>query len=124
MKVNKIEGGGLKVGQIKDFLNASYAENPPNQLGDYQLDIELSNAFGKVYFSISKKNVVIIFRGTAGNLQDWENNLWYAINSNAYKLTNRFRIAKKMYDEAHRKYKGYKFTLSGHSQGGLPTNIL
>ena len=39
MKVNKIEGGGLKVGQIKDFLNASYAENPPNQLGEYQLDI-------------------------------------------------------------------------------------
>ena len=25
MKVNKIEGGGLKVAQIKDFLNASYA---------------------------------------------------------------------------------------------------
>ena len=40
MKINKIEGGGLKVGQIKDFLNASYAEIPPNQLGEYQLDIE------------------------------------------------------------------------------------
>ena len=25
MKVNKIEGVGLKVAQIKDFLNASYA---------------------------------------------------------------------------------------------------
>ena len=25
MKVNKIEGGGLKVAQIEDFLNASYA---------------------------------------------------------------------------------------------------
>jgi len=29
-----------------------------------------------------------------------------------------------MYDDAHRKYKGYKFTLSGHSQGNLPPNIL
>jgi hypothetical protein len=29
-----------------------------------------------------------------------------------------------MYDDAHRKYKEYTFTLSGHSQGGLPTNIL
>jgi len=28
-----------------------------------------------------------------------------------------------MYDDAHRKFKWYKFTLSGHSQGGLPTNI-
>ena len=50
MKVNKIEGGGLKVAQIKDFLNASYAENPPNQLGEYQLDIELTNLYVKVYF--------------------------------------------------------------------------
>jgi hypothetical protein len=29
-----------------------------------------------------------------------------------------------MYDYAHRKYGGYQFTLSGHSQGGLPNNIL
>jgi hypothetical protein len=46
------------------------------------------------------------------------------LNSNAYKSTKSFRIAKKIYDDAHRKNKGYKFTLSGHSQGGLPTNIL
>jgi len=46
---------------------------------------------------------------------------------NQFKLSQinkRFRIAKKMYDDAHRKYKGYKFTLSGHSQEGLPTNFL
>ena len=46
---------------------------------------------------------------------------------NQFKLSQinkRFRIAKKMYDDAHRKYKGYQFTISGHSQGGLPTNIL
>ena len=55
MKVNKIEGGGFKVAQIKDFLNASYAENPPYQLGEYQLDIELTNLYVKVYFSISDK---------------------------------------------------------------------
>ena len=48
-----MKGAGLKVGQIKDFLNASYAENPPNQLGEYQLDIELTNLYVKVYFSIS-----------------------------------------------------------------------
>ena len=34
MKVNKIEGGDLKEAQIKYFLYASYAENPPNQLGE------------------------------------------------------------------------------------------
>ena len=64
MKVNKIEGGGLKVAQITDFLNASYAENPPNQLGEYQLDLDLTNLFVKVYFSISNKKVIVIHRGT------------------------------------------------------------
>jgi hypothetical protein len=33
MKVKKMEGAGLRVAQVKDFLNASYAENPPNQIG-------------------------------------------------------------------------------------------
>ena len=59
MKVNKIEGGGLKVAQIKDFLNASYAENPPNQLGEYRLDIELTNLYVKVYFCISNKKLLL-----------------------------------------------------------------
>ena len=40
---DKLQGAGLKVGQIKDFLKASYEENPPIQLGEYQSDIELFN---------------------------------------------------------------------------------
>ena len=46
--MNKIEWAGLRVAQIKDFLNASYAEIPPNQLGEYQLDIQLTNLYVKV----------------------------------------------------------------------------
>ena len=45
-------------------MNASYAEKPPNQLGEYQLDIELTNLFVKVYFSISNRKVIVIHRGT------------------------------------------------------------
>ena len=51
--------GGLKVKQIKDFLNSGYAENPPNQLGEYQLDIELTNLYVKVYFSLSNKKLLL-----------------------------------------------------------------
>ena len=80
--LTKIEGGGLKVGQIKDFLNASCEENPPNKLGEYQLDLELTNLFVKVYFSISNRKVIVIHRGTK-EVSDWKNNIWYAINSNA-----------------------------------------
>ena len=59
MKVNKIEGGGLKVAQIKDILNASYAENPPNQLGEYQLDIELTNLYVKVFLLYLIKKLLL-----------------------------------------------------------------
>jgi hypothetical protein len=94
MKVNKIKGGGLVVDKLKQLLNNSYAEIPANNIGDYQLDIELSNKFGKVYFSISKRKVILIFRGTK-EASDWLNNITYGLNSNAYKLTKRFKIAKK-----------------------------
>ena len=57
MKVNKIEGGGLVVDELKQFLNNSYAEIPANNIGDYQLDIELSNKFGKVYFQFRKEKL-------------------------------------------------------------------
>jgi hypothetical protein len=123
MKVNKIEGGGLKVAQIKDFLNASYAENPPNQLGEYQLDIELTNLYVKVYFSISNRKVIIIHRGTK-EASDWLNNLTYGLNSNAYNFTTRFKISKNTQNKAQKKYKGYKFETLGHSQGGLLTHKL
>jgi hypothetical protein len=123
MKVNKIEGGGLKVAQIKDFLNASYAENPPNQLGEYQLDIELTNLYVKVYFSISNKKVIVIHRGTK-ETSDWLNNLTYGLNSNAYNFTTRFKISKNTQNKAHKKYKGYKIETLGHSQGGLLTHKL
>jgi len=64
-----MKGSGLVVAQIKDFLKASYEENPPDRIGEYILDEELSNKYGKVYFSISKRKVVIVFRGT-GELSD------------------------------------------------------
>ena len=97
-----MNGAGLRVGQIKDFLKASYEDNPPIKIRDFQLDNELSNKFGKVYFSVSQKKVAIIFRGTKEAL-DWGNNLVYTLNSNAYKSTNRYKIAKKMYENAHKK---------------------
>ena len=118
-----MKGSGLKVAQIKDFLNASYEENPPQRIGEYQLDTELSNQYGKVYFSISKRKVVIVFRGTK-ELSDWSNNLVYGLNSSAYKLTSRYKTAKRMYDRAKKKYKGYKSDLLGHSQAGLLVNLL
>ena len=118
-----MKGSGLKVAQIKDFLNASYEENPPQRIGEYQIDTELSNQYGKVYFSISKRKVIIVFTGT-NSLPDWRFNIIYSVNSSAYKLTSRYKTAKGMYDRAKMKYKGYKSDLLGHSQAGLLVNLL
>ena len=118
-----MKGSGLKVAQIKDFLKASYEDNPPQRIGEYQLDTELSNKYGKVYFSISNRKVIIVFRGTK-ELSDWKNNMIYGLNSSAYKLTSRYKTARRMYERAKKKYKGYKSDLVGHSQAGLLVNLL
>ena len=102
--LTEIEGGGLEVAQIKDFLKASYEENPPNQLGEYQLDLELTNLFVKVYFSISNRKVIIIHRGTK-EASDWLNNLTYGLNSNAYNFTTRFKISKNTQNKAQKNIK-------------------
>ena len=57
-----MKGSGLKKAQIKDFLKASYEENPPQGIGEDQLDTELSIKYGKVYFSISKRKVIMVYR--------------------------------------------------------------
>ena len=105
MKTKK--GGSLPVGQIKEFLDASYNPKPPENIGDYQLDTELSQLYVKVYFSISKRKVVIIHRGTV-EASDWGNNLAYSMNSNLYNLTSRYNISKNIQKKTEKKYKGYK----------------
>ena len=117
----KLKGGSLKPPEIKSFLQASYEEKAPPQINDYMLDEKLSNLYGKVYVNESLKKCVLAFRGTGmENLgTDWLNNIVLALDSNAYKLTPRFKTAVKMYNGAMTKYKGYKVYLLGHSQSGV-----
>jgi len=111
-------GGALPVGEIKKFLEASYDQKPPAKIGDFQLDTELSNLTVKVYFSINKKKVVIVYRGTK-EISDWGNNLVYALNSNLYNLTSRYRTAKSVQQKTEKKYKGYMIESLSHSQGSI-----
>ena len=53
---------------------------------------------------------------------DWLNNIVLALDSNAYKLTPRYKTAVQMYNGAMTKYKGYKVYLLGHSQSGIIVN--
>ena len=119
----KLKGGSLKVKEIKAFLEASYMEDPPKEIMGYQLDEKLSFLYGKVYVNHKMKKVVVVHRGTVENI-DWANNALYALNSDAYKLTPRYKQGLKMQNDAHKKYKGYQFETAGHSQGALLAHLL
>jgi hypothetical protein len=118
----KLTGGSLKINELMEILKASYLESPPKTIYNYTLDEKLSNLYGKVYVDTNKKKVVIAFRGTK-ETSDWANNLIYA-SSSAYKLTPRYKTAKKMYDNALKKYKNFQFESIGHSQGSLLARLL
>ena len=72
-----MKGGSLKPQEIKNFLEASYEENAPESIDDYEWDEKLSNLYGKVYVNHDLKIAVLAFRGTGmENLgTDWINNL-------------------------------------------------
>jgi hypothetical protein len=52
----KISGNGLKINEIKNFIQSSYIEEVPKILLGYVLDEELSNLYGKVYVNKYFKN--------------------------------------------------------------------
>ena len=121
-----MKGGSLKPQELKDFLQASYEKNAPNTINGYVQDESLSNLYGKVYVNQNLKKVVLAFRGTGmENLgTDWINNLIFLVSDPGYKITPRYQTALKMYKEAIKKYKGFKFELIGHSQSGVIFNNL
>jgi hypothetical protein len=121
----KLTGGSLKVNELMLLLKASYEEHSDKNILTYELDEKLSNLYGKVYVDNINKKVVLAHRGTGSENMgsDWANNIIYA-SSSAYKLTPRFKIAKKMVDNAFLKYKNYQFESIGHSQGALLSRLL
>ena len=83
------------------IIKGIYEANSDKNILTYKLDEKLSNLYGKVYVDNINKKVVLAHRGTESENMgsDWTNNLIYA-SSSAYKLTSRFKIAKKMVDGA------------------------
>ena len=118
----QMKGGKLPVYLIKSFLNATYDPNPPteikkmelNDVGIYKLDKDISNETTRVYWD--GKQCVIAIRGTNPTMNDWSNNLSYAMGT--YKSTPRFKEAQDAYDKAVQKYGENNISVLGHSQGG------
>jgi len=117
-----MKGGKLSVKEIKLFLQASYDVNDKEKfINGYQMDVGLSNKWGKVFVSQELRKVIIAHRGTR-SAKDWRNNA--TIGLGVYQLTDRFKTGKLLQEQAEYKYRGYKFYTLGHSQAGKLVQLL
>lgn len=117
-----MEGGKLPVKQIKAFLEASYdVKDTVKNIDGYQLDVNLSNKWGKVFVHPQLRKVVVAHRGTRSKT-DWRNNAMISLG--AYQLTDRFKTGKLLQEQAEAKYPDYKIYTLGHSQAGQLVNLL
>jgi len=124
LKPNILLGGKLKVKHLREILEASYSDKPPNEIDDFILDKKLSNAYAKVYHNPKTNQTVIAHKGTQG-LLDWGNNLVYGLlGRTGYKLTGRFKNAQKVQNATEEKYGTKELTTVGHSQGALNAELL
>ena len=115
--LKKMKGGEIRADYLKLFFSAAY--KPVDKIGDYILDKDLSTDIAVVYYDKKKDHAVVSIRGTDG-LRDHLNNAIFAVGGViAYKLTKRFKDAKKVYDAAVAKYGERKISLLGYSQGSI-----
>jgi hypothetical protein len=112
----KKRGGKLRASDINSLLEASYQDEPRENINDWILDNGLSNAYGKVYYNPNTGEAVVAHRGTKG-ITDWKNNLAYALD--AYEYTDRYKYGKDIQDKAEAKYGAKNISTIGHSQGSI-----
>jgi hypothetical protein len=115
-------GLGLSAKKVEYMTSSAYKDTKQvGNIGKFVLDPKLSTDETKVWVNHSKKEVAVSNRGTKGML-DWLNNAAFAMGK--YDITPRFQRAKSIQNAVLKKYKGYKITNLGHSQGGIITKKL
>jgi len=107
-----MKGGKLPVVEIEKFLNESYNPSPSETIDAFQLTDKTETT--RTYWNGSQ--CVFVIRGTNPTMNDWANNLSYALGT--YKETPRFKEAQQAYNDAVAKYGEKNITVVGHSQGG------
>lgn len=97
------------------MLKASY-KDAPERIDDFILDNSLSGKYGVVYHNPITGQTVVVHRGTK-EASDWLNNAAYALGG--YKYTDRYKMGKKIQQDAGKKYGDKNITTLGHSQGAI-----
>ena len=118
--ITKNKGGKISVGNLTKFFKSSYAiankKEPPKKIDTYNLDSDLTNKYGSVYYDNDKNHAVLTHTGTYSGA-DWFNNGMYALG--LYKYTDRYKQGKKLQDATHNKYGAENVSTLAHSQGSV-----
>jgi hypothetical protein len=113
-------GSGIGSKDAQKLISLGY--NPEmNDIGDYQLDRDLSIDRARVYRNTKNGQVYVVHRGTK-EPSDWLNNLVYGLSPYFYKYTNRYKQGKDVQEKALEKY-GNNVDVIGHSQGAKIAEI-
>ena len=123
LKKKATRGGKISVGNLSKFFKSSYAgKKAPKKIDTYNLDSDLTNKYGSVYYDPDKNHAVLTHKGTSGDTfldsaKDWGNNAMYAVG--LYKYTDRYKQGKKLQTATEKKYGSQNVSTLGHSQGSL-----
>lgn len=112
------EGAGLPVKDIRSLLSKSYKKKPSDH-NQYTVDKELSGQRVQVYIDPATNKSIVVHRGTS-SLQDWGTNLAMTLGVKG----KRYKHAKRIQDEAEKKYGKENIITMGHSQGARWAELL
>jgi len=116
----KSSGSGIGSKDAQKLISLGYKPEM-NDIGDYQLDRDLSTDRARVYRNTKNGKVYVVHRGTK-EASDWLNNLIYGLSPEMYKYTNRYKTGKDVQEKALEKY-GNNVDVIGHSQGAKIAEI-
>jgi hypothetical protein len=103
---------------LQAVLKDTYKKNKDiDAPAGYTLDRSLSTNQAKVFKSDNSNDVIVAHRGSA-NKNDWYDNYQYA-RYGTIKKTDTYKAAKRVQNQAIRKYGADNITSVGHSRAGL-----
>ena len=106
-------GGAISAKDLQLLLNESYEKNEKD-VGDYEIDRELSNLTTKVFKKKGTDEVFIVHRGSY-DAKDWFANFNYL--RRGYYSDDRLKQAKKTQQATEEKYGSQNVSTLGHSKG-------
>jgi hypothetical protein len=108
----------MSKGDLSTLLKETYrkGKGANENVGNYQIDKELSTGRVKVYTNPTTGKTVVAHRGST-NLQDWKENFNYAIGIE--KKGKAYKKSKKVQQAAEAKYGTNNLETIGHSKGAL-----